>query len=1584
MSNMDGVDFTEIGESMLQLANAPAVLPQAEVQPLWDRDVGLLTPHPLVLQAFRTEVLPVSMAQAKLMMLASRCGLEELPEAISAVVAIDSLSSNRSEEILIPSCLPNETLGYDGSFLTSVSWLLAKVLQRPSSGSRGGIVFTVVANLSLGTSASPFVLGTTFFMAPAPVIVFVPLADFNPIDPSPPEGHLSGEKRPRSPVVDPSSPAESTRPPKGVYEGKDKDKNTHTCHHKDCMDRIKRVQLLLRVTSSAEVDRENCIPDLLFVAADYIGYVRTKVCTSGKSVVGNYETILAMGVSRSKDKMSDAILGVWTASDWSHLSVLMFAKADYLPPTSVWNPLVPSPMGTDALRLGLEGLQIFWALFWHVDFRWCLRPLIDALSNTLLHHFYWSQAAFVRARVEQLIVDFTTDVRCRSAPTKFPQLDMGTRAGCLRLLDAMIQSLITPPTELDYAEGRWDREPFTRFYRSEYGSIERGDAKPAVDRSTPSTKVATTATPPGATKGSGSVTVSSRDCGYHVLQLLGLSRSTGPVTCLTGTCGNSHRNLKAMTRTEALASLARWVGDEGCVPSSPFPPTTDPPRPARLTRTRPPPFHFEESRLSVGTQASTSDTVVPPHPSTDVPACPKDIRGGLHIRINLSSFPGAGLGAFPRAFTPVDTWIGSYFGHPHLRGTNTDYQLDWGGILVDAWVRGAVSCRAAYINDPLDEAIENVSFSRVGNAIHAVTVCDVTPQIEFGVAYGQDFWLERAPGLPAELFARARRRYELPGSREAWSAVESRRQVSLPPAPQSPCPLAPTQSISSSSATGGVATRGHTPTTRSVIAGGARVLRVVPPSTACGPFPVAKVIEPLASRPVFNLARLKDVDDLSGAADNVLERQVEAELVTQFHAVDELPTESEPAKVLALSAELSRWIHLLYPDVAATLQPSDITRTVQQAYDYSAEAKSLQDAVIWGADYSIPEELLHKDQLDFDQAGGLVQLVHARRAASASTRLSVERLARWTTSRNPDRHRLQRLATKGMPVFLDSTFVPNLGNPGPTLSAATLLVQPALQKMLVEQYCDQHQAIIVSKAAMVASGTPFHVSKLSWTPKHGKPQGRPITDCSSGGHGQSPLNSDSTKDTSDAVWGKIVHPGIERAACMILGFFEEACRKDPTVQWSDLRLWKMDLKGAYTLISFLPRDVPLVSVEIAPGLLMFFLAGVFGWTGTPAAFQVVTRVFQFELKRLLKSHFIMYVDDILGVCLARDALAETEMVTEFADGLMGPDSIAPDKTVIDTRLVFIGYDFDLATLQVYVSNRCLLRALYCYFDVDLSRSIRVPKLQQLASLASRYSAICQPILPFKRRLHAAYAGDIWCHTLDGPEQRAVFIVRALLVLCVLSEGSFSRTFASFQPSSASLVLNFDSSLSGIGVIYYERTDGAALLPLGGFTGSLTPFAFGDDSSFQNTCEFIGVVVALWGMKKLGLRHTHIELQGDSVAALSWAKLRRFRSSTVGNASLVYVMMLLHWDITISEVVHVPADDNWRADMLSRDRSWSDVVEAERHSSAPDEHYYRALDMNKVLNPEEVIALCNPARQLDTEEQFINLWKEVKHFLDSVE
>ena len=42
----------------------------------------------------------------------------------------------------------------------------------------------------------------------------------------------------------------------------------------------------------------------------------------------------------------------------------------------------------------------------------------------------------------------------------------------------------------------------------------------------------------------------------------------------------------------------------------------------------------------------------------------------------------------------------------------------------------------------------------------------------------------------------------------------------------------------------------------------------------------------------------------------------------------------------------------------------------------------------------------------------------------------------------------------------------------------------------------------------------------------------------------------------------------------------------------------------------------------------FQIAGTFGWSGTPAAFQVVRRAISWELKHAAKSSMLMFVDDI--------------------------------------------------------------------------------------------------------------------------------------------------------------------------------------------------------------------------------------------------------------------------------------------------------------------------------------------------------------------
>jgi hypothetical protein len=128
-------------------------------------------------------------------------------------------------------------------------------------------------------------------------------------------------------------------------------------------------------------------------------------------------------------------------------------------------------------------------------------------------------------------------------------------------------------------------------------------------------------------------------------------------------------------------------------------------------------------------------------------------------------------------------------------------------------------------------------------------------------------------------------------------------------------------------------------------------------------------------------------------------------------------------------------------------------------------------------------------------------------------------------------------------------------------------------------------------------------------------------------YGEGPyLNGKWAKVAAADMWGEIVHPTIEEIAIMILDFWEEVQRDHPGALWSDLVLWEMDLKGAYTLLDVSPTEVSIFAQELADDLIYFHLC-------TPAAFQVVTRTIKWELKHKLSGRSTMYVDDLLGICL---------------------------------------------------------------------------------------------------------------------------------------------------------------------------------------------------------------------------------------------------------------------------------------------------------------------------------------------------------------
>ncbi len=63
--------------------------------------------------------------------------------------------------------------------------------------------------------------------------------------------------------------------------------------------------------------------------------------------------------------------------------------------------------------------------------------------------------------------------------------------------------------------------------------------------------------------------------------------------------------------------------------------------------------------------------------------------------------------------------------------------------------------------------------------------------------------------------------------------------------------------------------------------------------------------------------------------------------------------------------------------------------------------------------------------------------------------------------------------------------------------------------------------------------------------------------------------------------------------------------------------------------------------------MIFFLCGIFGWSSTPASFQVITRALLFEFRKLVSGRVNSYVDDTIGISLKSNAQRDVGLIRNF-------------------------------------------------------------------------------------------------------------------------------------------------------------------------------------------------------------------------------------------------------------------------------------------------------------------------------------------------
>jgi hypothetical protein len=671
-----------------------------------------------------------------------------------------------------------------------------------------------------------------------------------------------------------------------------------------------------------------------------------------------------------------------------------------------------------------------------------------------------------------------------------------------------------------------------------------------------------------------------------------------------------------------------------------------------------------------------------------------------------------------------------------------------------------------------------------------------------------------------------------------------------------------------------------------------------------------------------------------------------------------------------LAASLSKYISLFQLGEGALDRVGDI---VDEAFNSTLDDFKAADAVRWGGNYQIPMSAVAEGEAALAAAGGsLEQLARDRQAEMLPNRLNRERIKAWCRNDNPEIELLTDLV-EGIRVMTSRDFQPNGSQVRSPLRALYKRVHSAVDTMIMNTVGEGWAVILTMATASLIVG--IHFVAAHWAAKKGKESGRVITDASGGEPGFI-LNGDEVKEAMDCFYKGIHHPVIEKiiiALCLFKNLHPER-------SWDELDIWKADVSSAFNRLFWRADCARLFAMELVGGLCVIFLVGTFGYTGTPAAFEVVTRALRFELSyRLLGVLLGVYVDDAMAAAWREDMAADAWTVESLIEGLLGPGAYAHSKyertDSLNRRLDVLGYTLCLRHLLLTISRRNWLKTAAGFFAVDTSKPVPVNTMEKLSSWAARYSKVCRPLKPFVTTLYGSHS---WMENrkatvvLTEEVVAVIWMWRAMLCVLELDERRFARPFKSFLPRDPRAVARFDSSLSGVGILLGWIRNGTSPEWFGGCSLSLTALDFGSDASFQNVAEFIGMNCASIALVLAGMAEEGFILEGDSTSALSWAINEHYRGDRVKNASIVHTALGLEKGVAYVGSNHIPGKDdgtdatNGKCDALSRGRSLEQIGLG----------HITNYNLEAIPAVRTLISCCDPRNTREDETSFARLWNDV--------
>lgn len=619
-------------------------------------------------------------------------------------------------------------------------------------------------------------------------------------------------------------------------------------------------------------------------------------------------------------------------------------------------------------------------------------------------------------------------------------------------------------------------------------------------------------------------------------------------------------------------------------------------------------------------------------------------------------------------------------------------------------------------------------------------------------------------------------------------------------------------------------------------------------------------------------------------------------------------------------------------------------RSVQSIFApdaFEAAALSFVNNFAW------TDAVLSRDR-DLLQSLGSLDLVlehHAERHRIAG--MNSDRLTQWVPS-DPRLPLLLTMATTGGEVDTDPEFIP-FRHTGP--------LRPLQQRLLPVYRFHAHKMWRAGKGLLLRlADIPPSTLELMHTgnschlvPKPDTPEGRFIIDASNVTDGRVPLNGATAKEQAILRYGAVRLPNIRGVLTRW-----DVYRRQWNLQWSDLVIFKEDIKSCFNHLRWSTRSSKLLATMVDPEVVFVMLTGGFGHTSTPMQWDVVGHAI---LRRVedgcaeadipssppsdigpLESPVDMYVDDTFGAGRKDHTQRARERVVRISEGVLAPGSaISVEKSVLASSADILGYQVDCISATIRPKDRAIDKLFFVLFSFDCANPQPLVLWQCLSSLVNMYSHVIRGMRPFVATIiQMTCRAEKHHNRRERPSASAVFAIdmwRAAIVLLVTNRTSLSVPLDIFLLGSTVQMVHWkvisDASPWRLAAGLYDFESGRLLC----WTTLLLPYSSTNADRFQTHREYLGhllsllLIIAHKARLPPSAGTSTYQWVNDNTGAIAWANKHKCSSLASMFACLAVSQINMLTDVWAADATHIPGATMGEIDLMSRLEAQSDPLVA---------------------------------------------------------